>query len=145
MWDALKLTLLAIAVSMCRAHSAPGGLFVSSSRGLLRSLEHVSDDLPLFGDDEPSEPAPLVRPETPIAEWQVELLRRALDARSLTDMSDRRQQIEDLAGRPVASLRELTADEAMTVLAALGRTPPAARPSGSSWDDRDEDTWIDRL
>ena len=119
--------------------------FVSSPRGFLRSLEHVSDDPPLFGDDEPSEPAPLFRPETPIAEWQVELLRRALDARGLTDMSDRRQQIEDLAGRPVASLRELTADEAMTVLAALGRTPPAARPSGSSWDDRDEDTWIDRL
>ncbi|WP_262852282.1 hypothetical protein [Mumia quercus] len=105
----------------------------------------MSDDLPLFGDDEPSEPAPLVRPVTPIADWQVELLRRALDARNLTDMSDRRQQIEDLSGRPVASLRELTADEAMTVLAALGRTPPAARPSGSSWDDRDEDTWIDRL
>lgn len=59
-------------------------------------------------------------------------------------MSDRRALIEEAAGRPVESLRALTHDEGLRVLAKLGDDAPVRRV-GSAWDERDEDTWIDRL
>lgn len=105
----------------------------------------MSDDLSLFGDD-PS-PAPVEAPKEPasIADWQVDLLRKALDGRGLASMADRQQAVEDAAGRPVESLRALTHDEAMSVLTRLGQTPASERRASSSWDERDEDTWIDRM
>lgn len=89
-------------------------------------------DTPLFGDDVPSTP-----PRSP-------LLRKALDARGLTDQQARRSLIEQHVGRSLASLRELTSEEALQVITALGRKAPQNR-TGSQWDDREDDTWIDRL
>ncbi|MDT9591598.1 hypothetical protein RDV89_00870 [Nocardioides zeae] len=105
----------------------------------------MSDDLSLFGDD--PRPAPVDAPKTPtpIADWQVDLLRRALDARGLTSMADRQQAIESAAGRAVESLRALTLDEGLQVLSRLGQQPSAGRSATSQWDDREDDTWIDRL
>ena len=105
----------------------------------------MSDELSLFGDD-PAEPPPVAPPTSPPAsDWQVDLLRKALDGRGLTEMADRQQAIETAAGRPVESLRALTQEEALSVLNRLGQAP-AKKPAGTSaWDDRDEDTWIDRL
>ena len=105
----------------------------------------MPDDLSLFGDD--SSPAAVEVPKEPaaIADWQVDLLRKALDARGLIAMDDRRQAVEDAAGRPVESLRALTHDEAMSVLTKLGPAPSSERRTTSSWDERAEDTWIDRL
>lgn len=105
----------------------------------------MSDDLSLFGDDAPNVPTLPARAETPIADWQVDLLRKALDARGLTTMIERQQVIESAAGRAVESLRALTHDEAMRVLTQLGQAPGAGERKTSTWDDRDEDTWIDRL
>lgn len=104
----------------------------------------MSDDLSLFGDDAPA-PREAPKVQTPIADWQVDLLRKALDGRGLTTMADRQRAIEAAAGRPVESLRALTHDEAMSVLTKLGQAPASDRRSTSSWDDRDEDTWIDRM
>lgn len=81
----------------------------------------------------------------PISDWQVDLLRRALDARGLTSMPDRRAAIETAAGREVPSLRALTQEEALGILNQFGQEPPKRSSSGSAWDDREEDTWIDRL
>ena len=105
----------------------------------------MSDDLSLFGDDEPAAPRAQVSAPAPIADWQVDLLRKALDARGLMAMEDRQQAIESAAGRKVESLRSLTLDEGMQVLSRLGQQAPAARSETSQWDDREEDTWIDRL
>lgn len=119
--------------------------FAESRDGDTRTIAPVSD-LSLFGDDEPQAPVELTPTPTPIADWQVDLLRRALDSRGLTSISDRREAIEAAAGRSVDSLRALTSEEAMRVLTRLGASPAAQQPrSTSSWDDRDEDTWIDRL
>ena len=82
---------------------------------------------------------------TPIADWQVDLLRKALDARGLTSMSDRQQAIASAAGRTVESLRALTHDEGLQVLSRLGQQRAGGRRDTSLWDSRDEDTWIDRL
>jgi DNA polymerase-3 subunit epsilon len=99
--------------------------------------------MPLFGDDAAAETAPAT--PAPIADWQVHLLRKALDARQLGTMTERRQAIEAAAGRPVESLRALTHDEALKVLSTLGPAPTTQSGSPSAWDQRDEDTWIDRL
>jgi DNA polymerase-3 subunit epsilon len=105
----------------------------------------VSDDLSLFGDDAASAPVEPPRAPTPIADWQVDLLRKALDARGLTTMEERQQAIESAAGRTVTSLRALTHDEGMQVLSRLGQQGAPGRSTTSQWDDREGDTWIDRL
>lgn len=106
----------------------------------------MSTDTPLFGDD-PAPHPPVASAGTPAGEWQVDLVRKALDRHGLSDQTDRKAAVEQHAGRPLTSLRDLTADEAMRVLSALGAASGAARgaPTASAWDDRDEDTWIDRL
>ena len=105
----------------------------------------VSGDLSLFGGDQPSEPVQPVRTEATIADWLVDAIREALTARGLTTMTERQQAIEAVVGRPVESLRALTRAEAMRVLTALTPEQDAKAGSTSSWDARDEDTWIDRL
>lgn len=105
----------------------------------------MSDDPSLFGDDPSPAPVEATKAPTPIADWQVDLLRRALDARGLTSMADRQQAIESAAGRAVESLRALSHDEGLQVLSRLGQQPSAGRSASSHWDDREEDTWIDRL
>lgn len=101
----------------------------------------------LFGDSAASQaaqPKPSAVPSSGIADWQVAQVRRALDARGVREMQDRQQLIVGLVGRPVESLRALTSSEALSLLQQLAQAKPATG-SGSSWDDRDEDTWIDRL
>ena len=80
----------------------------------------------------------------PIADWQTDLLHKALDARGLTSMPERQQTIEGAAGHHAASLRDLTHDEAIRILTSLGQDPAAGRRTTPTWDDRDEDMWIDR-
>ncbi len=105
----------------------------------------MSDDLSLFGDDEPAAPRTQVSEPATIADWQLGLLRKALDARGLVSMEDRQRAIEAAAGRSIESLRALTHDEAIMVLNRLGENGAARGRTTSQWDDRDEDTWIDRL
>jgi len=105
----------------------------------------VSGDLSLFGDDPPSEPDQPIPTEQPLAGWIVDSLRQALTARGLTATAERQQAIEALAGRPVESLRSLTRAEALRALEQLASSSAPQARSTSSWDSRDEDTWIDRL
>src|SRR3546814_9392771 len=83
----------------------------------------MCDEPPLFGDD-PTKPAPVAPPNSPpVSDWQVDLLRKALDGQGLTAMADRQQAIETAVGRPVESLRALTQEEAPSVLSRLGQAP----------------------
>lgn len=105
-------------------------------------------DLDLFGEDASkasgsSLPDPEPAPDVATG-WQIELLRSALDRRGLNRMEDRQQLIEKMVGHPVASLRSLTQGEALAILNRLGPTSRVKR-SESAWDDRDEETWIDKL
>lgn len=104
-------------------------------------------DISLFGDDDEatSDLQATALPPAPITDWQVDLLRKALDARDLITMAERQRAIESAAGRSVESLRALTHEEALRVLSRLGQVPAPKSASGSAWDQRDEDTWIDRL
>lgn len=104
----------------------------------------MSDNPSLFGDEEPTVPRTQVSAPAPIPDWQIGLLRKALDARGLTSMSERQRAIEAAAGRSVESLRALTHEEGLRVLSHLGQQG-GVRAGKSAWDDREEDTWIDRL
>lgn len=101
-------------------------------------------DQSLFGDEPEAPSAVSVPSAAPIRDWQIELLRKALDARGLTTMAERQTLIEQLAGHPVSALRDLTHDDAMALLTKLGSNAPKAG-SGSVWESREGDTWIDRL
>ncbi len=105
----------------------------------------MSGDLSLFGEDLPSEPDQLTPTEQPLAGWMVDSLREALTARGLTATAERQQAIEAAVGRPVDSLRSLTRAEALRALEQMASTSPPQARSTSSWDSRDEETWIDRL
>ncbi len=80
-----------------------------------------------------------------IADWLVDDLRAALTARGLSTMAERQDAIERVVERPVESLRSLTRAEALRVLTLLRSTSTPQASRKSSWDDRDEETWIDRL
>ena len=103
----------------------------------------TSDDF-LFG--EPDHDA--VTPQSPqidddIAEWQVQQIRTAFAARMTDDMCQRQQFIQSVTGRKVDRIRDLSRVEARRVLERLPSQPSGS--SRSSWDDRDGETWIDRL
>ncbi len=83
--------------------------------------------------------------EAPIADWLVNDIRTALTIRGLTTMAERQQAIEAIVERPVESLRLLTRAEALRVLDSLGSVGTSRASGASAWDERDEDTWIDRL
>lgn len=85
--------------------------------------------------------------EPPIQDHQVAAIREAFAA-SRIDSQDRRKEIvQSCVVRPVGALRELTAAEAHRVLKRIKEVAAAKpRPAGaSSWDLREEDTWIDKL
>ena len=105
----------------------------------------MPDDLSLFGDDDNESPTQAVAAPSPVADWQVDLLRKALDAQGLTGMTERRLAVEKVVGRQVESLRQLSSEEALSALSKLGGSSSASRASTSAWDNREEDTWIDRL
>lgn len=60
-------------------------------------------------------------------------------------MAERQAAIETAVGREVSSLRALTQEEALSILNQFGQEPSKGSSSGSAWDDREQDTWIDRL
>jgi hypothetical protein len=80
-----------------------------------------------------------------IPDWLVANLRSALNALGLASMDDRQVLIVELAGRPVASLRDLTVAEARQISEQLAARKKEGTDTRSSWDDRESDTWIDRM
>lgn len=101
------------------------------------------DNLPLFD----ALPAPSVRSSvapSPISDDQVEAIRAAFSSAGKNSMEERRQFIEGCLMRSIENIRALTASEARRVVKSLSR-PVAKSTGGSAWDDREEDTWIDKL
>jgi len=104
----------------------------------------VNNLLGVFDDDE-SEPV-VVRPLPMSADQRSEI--RDLFAR--LGISSARRQFEvtaELTGVRIASVAELGASDAHRLIIGLKRRLEALGrvTTGSSWDNREEDTWIDRL
>lgn len=108
-------------------------------------MSAVSDELSLFGDDAPPARHEASPATPPIADWQVRQIRNAMDARGIEHMDERKRIVEEAAGRKVESLRSLTHNEAIRVLSQIGPAHAPAQSLESSWDEREHETWIDRL
>ena len=80
-----------------------------------------------------------------IADGLVDAIREAPTDRGLTTMPERQQAVEAVTGRPIESLRSLTRAEALRVVSDLSPTTAPKAGATSAWDDREGDTWIDRL
>ena len=104
----------------------------------------MDDEATLFGEPEDRSER-IEQTAAKAADWQLDLIRKSLDARGIASMEDRQSLIVQHVGRDVASLRELTSEEALMVLNALGEGVPGSRDSRSQWDDRGDATWIDRM
>lgn len=95
-------------------------------------------DLP---ETEPAAPA-----SPPITNAQVQAIRQAFDAVGITSMEERQQIIESCTIRPVANIRELLAKDVRPILSRINQRMTSKGPAtGSAWDNREEDTWIDKL
>lgn len=100
-----------------------------------------------FGLFEVSSPAQQQEPaDPPITEDQIRAIREAFDAAEITSMVERKSIIESCTIRPVDTIRDVYAREAGRILRRIEQRRAATAPTtGSAWDNRVEDTWIDKL
>lgn len=93
-----------------------------------------------------AKPVPAASPDSPITPRQVEQLRAAFKAAAISSMDERQQIIQQSTGRQVENIRLLFSREVISILSNIDRTGRRVEKTRSSaWDDRDEDTWIDKL
>lgn len=77
---------------------------------------------------------------------QIQAIRDAFDRAGVGSQDDRKALIESVVVREVASLRELKAVEARRIIQRIeGLRSAKLTSAGSAWDQREEDTWIDKL
>ncbi|MDQ0826917.1 ABC-type thiamine transport system ATPase subunit [Arthrobacter sp. B2I5] len=106
------------------------------------TLDENTFDLFLEADQATSQ----VLEDLPIRERQVQQLREAFTAAGIDSMDDRRAIIESCTIRQVDSIGDLLARDVRPILRRIEeRSLPAKQISGSAWDNREEDTWIDKL
>lgn len=112
----------------------------------LIQLTSMSEDEASLFDLEPP-PPPVPPAVAPIRADQVQDIRQAFESAGLMEQDQRKSFVESVVVREVASLRDLNALEAHRLLkrvrAKQSQAGPAAK--GSAWDNRDHDTWIDKL
>lgn len=82
----------------------------------------------------------------PARDEQITAIRLGLDEAGIVSQEDRQALVESVILTKARSLRDLTAVQARRVIDHLkvARTRPTVS-GGSAWDNREEDTWIDRL
>lgn len=93
----------------------------------------------------PATAEPVAAP--PITADQIQKIRQAFQSAELNDQLQRKALVESVVIREVTSLRDLSALEGNRVLKRLwvnrSRAPIASE--GSPWDNREDETWIDKL
>ncbi|NVM96162.1 hypothetical protein [Arthrobacter wenxiniae] len=102
----------------------------------------------LFDFDSPDElqPAPAPQRDIPIKDHQVQQIREGLDAAGIIGLEERQNTIQRYISRQVPSLSDLHAHEAHAIIQRLKQLQSATpTKTGSAWDQREEDTWIDKL
>lgn len=84
--------------------------------------------------------------EPPISESQVQRLREAFASAGIHSMEERQSLIESCIIRSVESIRQLRARDVRPILKRIEERAKGPRQTtGSAWDDREEETWIDKL
>lgn len=84
--------------------------------------------------------------DSPINPLQIEHLRAAFEGAAITSMDERQKIIAKSTGRQVENIRQLFSREVMAILSHIDRNVcRVEKIQLSAWDDREEDTWIDKL
>lgn len=105
-----------------------------------------SDQQGLFEVQLDTDPVPQQLEEMLISEEQISMLRRAFDEAKISDMSERQELIQSCMIRPIVTIRQLYAREFKVVMRRIESAGNSNAPmTGSAWDNREEDTWIDKL
>ncbi|MDJ0318380.1 hypothetical protein [Arthrobacter antibioticus] len=106
----------------------------------------MSDALFDFGSTDEPQTGPVHQRDIPVKDHQVQQIREGLDAAEVMDQDERQRTIQSYVARQVSSLRDLHAHEAHAIIQRLKQLRTAGpTKTGSVWDQRDEDTWIDKL
>lgn len=107
----------------------------------------VSDaEFTLFDLDVP-EPALPVEEEKAISAEQVQRLQAAFNDAGLVSVEGQKELVRMCVVRPIASLYDLRPSDLRPIFNRISErawTKPRST-GGSSWDNRDEETWIDKL
>lgn len=106
----------------------------------------MNDLLPLFDGDEIAHSATQPLTKT-LTVSQREALKKAFAELGVTDAPGQFAIVEELTGQRISSVEELQERHAQTLIHRLGDKVAAVgrKNTGNAWDDREEDTWIDRL
>lgn len=94
------------------------------------------------------EAAPTIRviQDPLISPAQIASIRSAFETAGIADMAERQEVIQSCVIREVSNIRELYAREVRQVLARIkGWGSKSESATGSAWDNREENTWIDKL
>jgi DNA polymerase-3 subunit epsilon len=108
----------------------------------------VSQNEPGLFDLPEAEAAPTtpVIEDTPISPAQIASIRSAFDKAGIVFMAERQEVIQSCVIRRISNIRELYSRDVRQVLARIEGWGSKSTPtSGSAWDNREEDTWIDKL
>ncbi|WBM79851.1 hypothetical protein KIV56_17035 [Cryobacterium breve] len=104
----------------------------------------MDDLLPLFDD---SDASPREERSKPMTSSQRAAIRESFAALGVADVRGQFSLVEELTGIRIMSVADLQEHDAQSLIlrmagkvSSLGR-----RNTGNTWDDRDEDTWIDKL
>lgn len=92
-------------------------------------------------------------PQTPsieeplLSDQQIRSIRQAFQDAGIATMQERQEIIESCTARAVANIRQLQARDFRRILKRINerQQQPKATAIGSAWDNRNEDTWIDKL
>lgn len=91
-------------------------------------------------------PTSSVIEDIPISPEQITTLRSAFATAGISSMAERQELIQSCVIRRISNIRELYSRDVRQVLARIeGRGRRSEATSGSAWDNREEDTWIDKL
>ncbi len=106
----------------------------------------MSDLLPIFNDDGTDAEPTGIRP-LPMTGEQRSEIRELFAALDVATAARQFQVTAELTGVQITSVGELNAVTAQRLIGALKRRVQSSGrvKTGNSWDDREEDTWIDRL
>ncbi|MEO3932307.1 hypothetical protein WMO79_05775 [Micrococcaceae bacterium Sec7.4] len=89
---------------------------------------------------------PDILTDIPIRDVQVQQIRDAFAAAGIDSMDDRRAIIESCTVRNATSIRDLLAKDVRPILRRIEeQSLPQKANTGSAWDNREEETWIDKL
>lgn len=105
----------------------------------------MDDLLPLFEGDDTAPAAPTPSPTMTVS--QREALKKAFAKLGVTDARGQFAIVEELTGERITSVQKLQERHAQTLIHRLADkvNSMGRKNTGNTWDDREEDTWIDKL